>query len=72
MSQRGVIFQTIPEEVAQAIDHLSRHWQLPPDRVIKMGISVLVLMEQQADPRLCQMIEFVKRDHARDIDRVLA
>lgn len=69
--QRGVIFQTVPEEVAQAIEQLAATFQLPPDRIVKLGVSFILLMQQTGDPMLWKMVDAVKRDHQRDVDRVL-
>ena len=72
VSTRGVLFQTIPEEVAQAVDYLSRHYQLPSEVVIKAGVSMLVAMTQQGDPRVVRFMDAVRADFDRSLDRVLA
>ena len=68
---KGVLFQTIPEEVAQAVEHLAQRFQLPPEVIIKAAISMMIA-ELSSDPiRTERFMDMVKQDFNRSIDRIL-
>lgn len=64
--------QTVPEEVAQAVDFLVDQLQLPSEIVIKAGISMMVAMHQNHDPQFARFVDAVRFDFQRSVDRVLA
>jgi hypothetical protein len=71
-NELGVILQTVPEEVAQAIEHLAQRFQVPTDAVIKAGVSML-LVELHRNPLAAQrFMDHVKADIERGLDRILA
>ncbi len=71
MATRGVIYMTVDEGTAQAVDHLVDRLQLPKENVVKMGVSALYLMMDREPQMFARLYEEVKREVHTQIERVL-
>jgi hypothetical protein len=71
-TQRGVLFQTVPEEVAQAVDLLCQRFQLPSEVIVKAAVSMLMAEADRDSIRVERFMDMVRADFQRSLDRVLA